>query len=104
MRGAAALEARAIGATDGSYRKLAAEARHHEVMSDIRGAGAETKWKVIHKAAKKLYKSRSDQSSNFLAAIGCSLASSQERRASAWQVDFHFGTGASAVKAKQGTQ
>ncbi len=42
-----------------SYRKLAAEARHHEVMSD-KFAALEQKrqWKVMHKAAKKMYKSR----------------------------------------------
>jgi ribosome biogenesis GTPase len=43
-----------------SYRKLAAEARHHEVATDKFAAlEQKRKWKVIHKAAKKLYKSRS---------------------------------------------
>jgi ribosome biogenesis GTPase len=42
-----------------SYRKLAAEARHHEVATDKFAAlEQKRKWKVIHKAAKKLYKSR----------------------------------------------
>lgn len=42
-----------------SYRKLVAEARHHEMMTD-RFAALELKrkWKIIHKAAKKMYKSR----------------------------------------------
>jgi ribosome biogenesis GTPase len=40
-----------------SYRKLAAEARHHEVMTD-KFAALEQKrqWKVMHKAAKRMYK------------------------------------------------
>jgi ribosome biogenesis GTPase / thiamine phosphate phosphatase len=42
-----------------SYRKLVAEARHHEVMTDKFAAlEQKRKWKVIHKAAKKMYKSR----------------------------------------------
>jgi ribosome biogenesis GTPase / thiamine phosphate phosphatase len=42
-----------------SYRKLAAEARYHEVKTD-KFAALEQKrqWKAMHKAAKKLYKSR----------------------------------------------
>jgi ribosome biogenesis GTPase len=42
-----------------SYRKLLAEARHHESEGD-RFAEAEKKrkWKVIHKAAKRLYRER----------------------------------------------
>jgi len=42
-----------------SYRKLMAEARHHEAASD-RFAAAEKKrkWKVIHKAAHRMYRER----------------------------------------------
>jgi ribosome biogenesis GTPase len=57
----AALARGTIGADRmASYRKLAAEARHHEVMSD-KFAALEQKrqWKVMHKQAKKMYKSRS---------------------------------------------
>lgn len=39
-----------------SYRKLLAEARHHEVMTDKFAAlEQKRKWKVIHKAAKRHY-------------------------------------------------
>jgi ribosome biogenesis GTPase / thiamine phosphate phosphatase len=42
-----------------SYRKLLAEARHHEVMTDKFAAlEQKRKWKVIHKAAKKLYRDK----------------------------------------------
>src|SRR3954447_8911614 len=42
-----------------SYRKLAAEARHHEVMTDKFAAlEQKRKWKVMHKAVKRMYKSR----------------------------------------------
>jgi ribosome biogenesis GTPase / thiamine phosphate phosphatase len=42
-----------------SYRKLLAEARHHEVMTDKFAAlEQKRKWKVIHKAAKRIYKER----------------------------------------------
>jgi len=42
-----------------SYRKLRAEARHHEVMSDkLAALEQKRKWKIIHKAAKRLYKDR----------------------------------------------
>jgi ribosome biogenesis GTPase / thiamine phosphate phosphatase len=42
-----------------SYRKLRAEAKHHEVMTDKFAAlEQKRKWKVIHKAAKKLYRDR----------------------------------------------
>jgi ribosome biogenesis GTPase len=57
----AALARGTIGADRmASYRKLAAEARHHETMSD-KFAALEQKrqWKVLHKSAKKLFKSRS---------------------------------------------
>ena len=61
--GCAVAEALARGAIGAdrmeSYRKLAKEARHHEVMSDKFAAlEQKRKWKTIHKAAKKLYKSR----------------------------------------------
>jgi len=43
----------------GSYRKLRAEAKHHEAMTDKFAAlELKRKWKVIHKAAKKLYRDR----------------------------------------------
>jgi ribosome biogenesis GTPase len=57
----AALARGTIGADRmASYRKLAAEARHHEVMTD-KFAALEQKrqWKAMHRAAKKMYKSRS---------------------------------------------
>src|SRR5436305_4168472 len=42
-----------------SYRKLLAEARHHEVMTDKFAAlEQKRKWKVLHKAAKQIYKER----------------------------------------------
>jgi len=42
-----------------SYRKLRAEAKHHEVMTDKFAAlEQKRKWKVIHKAAKKMYRDR----------------------------------------------
>jgi ribosome biogenesis GTPase / thiamine phosphate phosphatase len=40
-----------------SYRKLLAEARHHEIMTDKFAAlEQKRKWKVIHKAIKKMPK------------------------------------------------
>jgi ribosome biogenesis GTPase len=43
-----------------SYRKLLAEARRHEVMTDkLAALEQKRKWKVIHKAVKRMYKSRS---------------------------------------------
>jgi len=42
-----------------SYKKLIAEARHHEVMTDKFAAlEQKRKWKAIHKAARKLYTDR----------------------------------------------
>jgi len=42
-----------------SYRKLLAEARHHEVMTDQRAAlERKRKWKQIHKAQREFYKSQ----------------------------------------------
>jgi ribosome biogenesis GTPase len=42
-----------------SYRKLRAEARHHETEGDpLAAAEKKRKWKVIHKAAKRLHRER----------------------------------------------
>jgi len=42
-----------------SYRKLMAEARHHAVESDpLAAAEKKRKWKVMHKAANRLYRDR----------------------------------------------
>jgi ribosome biogenesis GTPase len=42
-----------------SYRKLTAEARHHQVMTDRFAALEQTrKWKAIHKAARRISKDR----------------------------------------------
>jgi ribosome biogenesis GTPase len=42
-----------------SYRKLMGEARHHEMMTDkLAALEQKRKWKVIHKAAKRMYKER----------------------------------------------
>jgi ribosome biogenesis GTPase len=42
-----------------SYRKLLGEARHHELMTDkLAALEQKRKWKVIHKAVKRMYKSR----------------------------------------------
>jgi ribosome biogenesis GTPase len=42
-----------------SYRKLMAEARHHEAESDrLAAAEKKRKWKVIHKAAHRMYRER----------------------------------------------
>jgi ribosome biogenesis GTPase len=42
-----------------SYRKLIAEARHHESVDDrLAAAEKKRKWKVVHKAAKRLYRER----------------------------------------------
>jgi ribosome biogenesis GTPase len=42
-----------------SYRKLLKEARHHEIASDKFAAlEQKRKWKVIHKAVKRMYKGR----------------------------------------------
>lgn len=41
----------------GSYRKLLAEARHHEVMTDkLAALEQKRKWKAIHKAVKRMYR------------------------------------------------
>jgi ribosome biogenesis GTPase len=56
----AAVERGEIGADRmASYRKLLAEARHHEVMTD-RFAALEQKrrWKAVHKAVKRMYRER----------------------------------------------
>ena len=55
---AAALESGDLSAERwASYRKLRAEARHHEIMSDPQLAlDRKNKWKVLHKAAKEIYK------------------------------------------------
>jgi ribosome biogenesis GTPase len=54
-----AVEGTADPARLASFRKLMAEARHHEVESDrFHTAEKKRKWKVIHKAAKRLYRER----------------------------------------------
>jgi ribosome biogenesis GTPase / thiamine phosphate phosphatase len=61
--GCAVAEALARGTLDAarltSYRKLSGEARRHELMSDkLAALEQKRKWKVIHKAVKRMYKER----------------------------------------------
>jgi ribosome biogenesis GTPase len=54
-----AVEGAADPARLASFRKLMAEAQRHEAVSDpFRAAEKKRKWKVIHKAAKRMYRER----------------------------------------------